>query len=220
MLTTHAPSDPPEVVAKLWDDITGVVGWDIGANTGESVHRMLPLFGHVHAWEPAGESFEALGVYWGRSPKVSLHWEAVADHDGYITMSARQGPIGTGQLTPDTTGHEPANGDWGDWGPPLEFRNVPCRSVDSLVSELGIPDVIKVDTEGHEGLVLRGANKLLDEGHTIWLIEFHSQPLYWECRQALEASYCRVETIRHPHYQEGSDEWLSHGWLRADSPHR
>jgi hypothetical protein len=44
------------------------------------------------------------------------------------------------------------------------------------------PDVIKIDVEGAELLVLRGARKTLQEGKPRVLLEVHSDSLKIECR--------------------------------------
>jgi hypothetical protein len=48
MSRTHAPSgwayrthDPEELHERLWGWVRGGVGWDIGANEGQSADRML-----------------------------------------------------------------------------------------------------------------------------------------------------------------------------------
>lgn len=212
-----APSDPDQ--ERLWAGVRGSFGWDIGANTGESLVRMSRLFGRVLCAEPCLESFTELrrtaACIGGR--KIDLLPGALAAHDGLLRMSAREGPIATGQLTPDVAGHEPADGDWGSWGPPVGVREIPCLTADTIARQYGAPDFIKVDTEGHEVLVLRGARKLMSgPAPPGWLIEFHSADLYDDCLKILgRAGYGLVETFRHPAYEPGSPLWHMHGWIRA-----
>lgn len=230
-MVTRAPSDPESVQGQLWAGIRSHVGWDIGANTGESTARMVEVFGHVYAFEPCAESFGDLQGAFGSHPKVRLFNFAVAEYDGVLTMTARANPIRTGQLTPDTTGREPADGDWGDWGPPVEFREIPCRSIDNLLltgiapggppasdAPLARPDVVKVDVEGHDVQVLQGAQMLLTTRAVTWLIEFHGPDLYKGCMDLLTGAGYAPETIRHPAYSPGSDFWHMHGWIRAEAP--
>ena len=217
-MVSPAPSDPAQEV--LWAGVRGRVGWDIGANSGESLVRMARLFSQVLCAEPCLESFTALrrtAACITVGCKIDLLPGAVAAHDGFLRMSARIGPIATGQLTPDVAGHEPPDGDWGSWGPPVEAREIPCLTADTIASQYGVPDFIKVDTEGHEAMVLAGAKKLLTGAAPPgWLIEFHSRELYDECLRALAwAGYGTVRTLRHPHYEPGSPLWHMHGWIRA-----
>ena len=173
-----APSDPDQ--ERLWEGVRGKIGWDIGANSGESLVRMAKLFSQVLCAEPCLESFTALRRTAAciTSCKIDLLPGAVAGHDGFLRMSERESPIATGQLTPDTAGREPADGDWGSWGPPVGFREIPCLTADTLALQYGLPDFIKVDTEGHEAMVLRGATNLLATVKPGWLIEFHAPDLY------------------------------------------
>jgi len=47
-------------------------------------------------------------------------------------------------------------------------RRLSCAG---LARELGLPDFMKIDTEGHEAAVLDGAQEILAEGRTDLLIE-------------------------------------------------
>jgi len=49
------------------------------------------------------------------------------------------------------------------------------------------PCVIKIDVDGGEGAVLKGASKLLDRKDTFWIIETHSAELERECEQILRS---------------------------------
>ena len=214
-MVTPAPSDPCQ--EALWEGVRGLAGWDIGANTGESLVRMCRLFSHVVCMEPALESYAALRATASciTCCRVDLLPGAVAGHDGFLRMSEREVPIQSGQLTPDTAGHEPADGDWGSWGPPVGFRDIPCLTVDTLARQYGEPDFIKVDTEGHELLVLQGAAQQMHGPKPGWLIEFHSPALHDRCEEILTAAGYAVETVRHPHYAPDNPDYYNHGWLRA-----
>lgn len=55
---------------------------------------------------------------------------------------------------------------------------VPLRTVDALCAELGFhPDVVKVDVEGYELAVLRGALRTLREDRPVLFLELHPQRL-------------------------------------------
>jgi hypothetical protein len=61
-------------------------------------------------------------------------------------------------------------------------------TLDSLASELARPCFIKVDVDGGEVDVLRGATQLLAKGRVDWLIETHSRDLEYECQALLGAA--------------------------------
>lgn len=212
--------DPPEITFMLWDGFGGGwggpplgTGWDIGANCGQSVPTMRRLFSHVISFEPYPESYEYCRVQY---PDLDIRNEAVSYQDGEIELALPPGEqTDTGQLvTAGTPDMEWSRKDWSD----VPRWKVPCRTVDSLARELGIPDFIKVDTEGHEVRVLDGATTVLDTAKTDWLIEVHSQANFAWCERELHARKYNVRVVRHPHYKEGGKMWKAHGWLQAYAP--
>ena len=58
-------------------------------------------------------------------------------------------------------------------------------ALDDLLAEIALPAVIKVDVEGAEAAVLRGADALIRRGHVGWLIETHAAALEAECLDLL-----------------------------------
>lgn len=68
-------------------------------------------------------------------------------------------------------------------------------ALDSLASRIETPCVVKVDVEGHEIDVLRGAAGLLERRGVSWIIETHSLELEKECVRALQGHDLRVRTV-------------------------
>jgi hypothetical protein len=158
----------------MWSAYSGVTGWDIGANDGQSVDRMLDLgFGFVVALEPAAES-------WGMPDEAGLRFSQ-----------------------------------W--WDDPITTRTVPCMTLDGMLDDYDIPDLVKIDTEGGEELVLKGAPGLLAERKTSWLIEFHSPKLRRACTAILEAAGYQADWLRNPHdFADHDDPELDvNGWIQA-----
>lgn len=217
MLDRGAPEDPLEIEQVLWRDAAGRLAFDVGANMGQSVGRLLSRgFTEVWAFEPAVESFEILQRDYGGDSSVHCWNEALSDHDGTLTTAVRQAPILTGQLV---AAEMPYHGEGSGpalaaWGPETGRRDVPCTTLDAVADESGVPDFVKIDTEGHELQVLRGGPRLLKAG-TRLLIEFHTDVLHDSCAELLEQSGYDVETVRHPHYPPDSYMWSRHGWLKA-----
>jgi FkbM family methyltransferase len=215
-----APGDPPELHELQWAGFKGAIGWDIGANMGQSVKLMLDRFDRVLAFEPAKESCVHLWGLYREDPRVTVFLFAVSDCVGNVELSERASPIDTGQLV---TRGMPYYGEYRGpntamWGGEVGVREVPCVSVDALAEQHGMPSFIKVDTEGHEGFVLAGAREVLaSPDRPSWLIEFHASVLYDQCVAMLESAGYAVETIRHPHYPDLGPESMfwQHGWIRA-----
>lgn len=207
--------DPPEVSEWLWDGFSGEYGWDVGANCGQSLPVMCQLFGRFTAFEPCPGSF---GFYQEHFSFADVRQLALSDHDGELELAfPAKEQKETGQLV--TVGLRGMEWEPEDWDA-VEKVTVPCRTADSLAAELGAPDFMKIDTEGHEDKVLAGAAGLLAAGKTNFLIEFHSPENRMRCVAALKDAGYRGQTIRHPHYKIGSQMWYQHGWLRAFAPSR
>lgn len=203
-----APIDPPEVHALLWDGYGGEVGWDIGANCGQTLPEMTKRFKTVHAFEPAEECWPYLAGFAG----VNLHKIALSDVNGTIDLVAIPDKIDTGQLvTGNCEGME-----WNPKSPNGVLRKLEARTVDSVAAELGVPSFMKIDVEGHEEKVLNGARGVLDEFTPDLLIEFHSPQLYDFILELLDdLAYADVQVVRHPHYPKESHLWHQHGWIKA-----
>jgi FkbM family methyltransferase len=211
--------DPPEVAAQLWEGLGGRVGFDIGANCGQSLAFMRTACPEVHAFEPGEEAFAYLVEHFpdAASVGVHLHNYAVSDVNGEVSLAAIPSQVATGQLvTPGTQGMEWSPENWDN----VPRRKVASRTVDDLAAFVAWPEVIKVDTEGHEAHVLRGAPMVLSERLTQWLIEFHSNELLHACEDMLQEAGYRTQVIRHPHYLPDTPLWHGHGWLKALGPLR
>jgi FkbM family methyltransferase len=133
----------------------GMVLVDVGANLGYYTllgGRQIGPRGQVHAFEPAPAQFRHLttNVRMNRLTNVLLNECAVTDRVGETDLFLSRGwNQGTHSLrvTPNSGGSS----------------KVKCTSLDAYVAEAGIGriDVIKMDVEGGELLVCRGAGDTL-----------------------------------------------------------
>ncbi len=205
-----AAIDPPEIWHRLWDGYEGAIGWDIGANCGQTVPIMLERFDQVIAFEPAEECWPYLQEFAGNLTWLPI---ALSDRNDTIDLVELTDKIDTGQLvTANTCGME-----WNPSQPGAQIRQVIAHTVDLLVDDgaLHAPDFMKIDTEGHELKVLFGAKKVLAVTRPDLLIEFHSPELHSSCQTLLEQFDYPAETVRHPHYRPGTPMFFQHGWIRA-----
>lgn len=205
-----APTDPPEVHRRLWDGYQGDVGFDIGANCGQTLPEMMSRFKSVIAFEPAEECWPYLEDFGGNITYLPI---AVSDADTNINLIAIPDKISTGQLVST----EAQGMEYDPTSDTAVNRLVIARTIDSLLEryEVPNPDFMKIDVEGHEHRVLFGARKTLATHRPDLLIEFHSKDLHAAVRDTLETLGYATETVRHPHYQPGTDLWFTHGWIRA-----
>ena len=56
---------------------------------------------------------------------------------------------------------------------PYVKTKVPTITIDKLISDYGIPDILKVDVEGAEWDLFEGAQNLLKTKDILWQVEFH-----------------------------------------------
>jgi FkbM family methyltransferase len=142
--------------------------WDIGANIGLYTAIFCEAVGsqgRVVAFEPVAECFEQLQVRFSNSPQVVLENIAIGSSDGVICMVLEANPLAS------THRVLAAGASVGS-----ESIEVEVRSVSSFVrSEPDlIPNVIKIDVEGHEGAVLDGMKELLSDARVRCIgIEVH-----------------------------------------------
>lgn len=193
-------SDPP-VIWEVYGRLAGQRAFDVGANGGMTTRLLAEHFTEVHAFEPAAESYDHLSS--GLPEHCWAHKVAVSDHDGHVTLDVRAGAMRYGELTTGNTLQQ-------SWTDHLGTRTVPCRTVDSLAAELGDPDFIKVDTEGHERAVIEGALETIDRCDPRLLIEVHDAD---HGRWIMGTLGGALTQIRHPAYQPGSHYFENHYYL-------
>lgn len=211
---TPAVPDPPEIENLLWSGFSQAhVGYDIGANCGQSFHHMRTFVKNIVAYEP---SFEA--VDWMKenlAPRNEIiRCIAVSDHVGSVDLYAMPGKIDSGQLVSAV-----ANMEW-DAPSPTFARSVPTTTIDTEVfdtySNLTPPGFIKIDVEGHEEQIIRGATRTIREVQPEFLIEIHDSQQGHSIKTSLEyfGGY-QVTPIRHPHYSFDSVLYWNHYWIKA-----
>jgi FkbM family methyltransferase len=207
------PTDPPEVEAQLWAGLKGALVFDVGARLGENMAHFAGRFAAVVAVEPDAACYDALCErFAGECIPV---FAAASDVTGTVALAEvttkNLGQVTT-LVTPGTDAMEWSPGDWAT----TTRRTVPSITLDDLAAKHGTPDLVVIDTEGHEVKALEGAKGILAAGGTNWLIEFHGEELRAQCVGLLLGAGLRVRTIRHPHYAVGSHMYNNHGWIRGE----
>jgi FkbM family methyltransferase len=134
---------------------------DVGAHTGTFIEQALRIAPESHhiAVEPIPEMASALRE---RFPAVEVHEVALADAPGEATFNyipTRPAVSGL-ELRPDL-----------ELDAPTELT-VDVRTLDELVPAGASPAVLKIDVEGGELNVLKGAERLLSEAHPTIVFEW------------------------------------------------
>jgi FkbM family methyltransferase len=135
---------------------------DIGANVGEVLEEMVaiaPQGRHV-AYEPLPDLAADLAR---RFPQVDVRNAAVSDSTGKTPFYRVRSASTRSSLSP--AGLDPND---------LEPIQVRVEVLDDALPRDYVPALIKIDVEGNEAAVLRGAKRLLAEHHPIVIFE-HGQ---------------------------------------------
>lgn len=143
---------------------------DVGANRGEYTLMLARRAdrGRTYAFEPVDTLFPRLraNVRLNRLSNVVTVRAAAHHYDGHCTFYINRHKVRTGlsSLSPSDYFAEEKP----------EEQTVPCVRLDSALGEAGRVDLVKIDVEGHEIDVLRGATHILDAFSPIVIFEFGS----------------------------------------------
>jgi FkbM family methyltransferase len=151
----------------------GVIAVDVGANEGVYTHAFARTGALVEAFEPQPDCLRVLRSYARRHPNVHVRGEALGatDCEGTLRVPLRHGHVVSGWASLRDAGHTGAE--------PAVEHNVQIRTLDSFA----FPDVavIKIDVEGYELDVIRGARQTIATCRPLLLVELeqrhHSDPI-------------------------------------------
>jgi len=154
----------------------GMVAIDVGASVGMFVLAATKLGASVVSFEPDAVdrlALEALAKSLD-DVEVVIRPEAVSDEDGEIEMFFT--PV-SGGSKPAPSGSDRLN-TFGLAAAGAQTTTAPCRSIDSVVREMGIERVhlIKVDTEGWEKRILVGAKETLRRDTPLLRVACYHRP--------------------------------------------
>ena len=172
---------------------------DAGASHGEfSAAAGIAFPGlRIHAFEPLPDVFEDLRFVLARFPGATAHPVALGDAEGEASLY-RSENAGSSSLLPIREEHERAFPGTGTVG----RETVRVATLDRMVEEHGLelapPVLLKIDVQGFEDRVLRGAERTLERTDLL-IVEmslvplFQGQPLAGEVTAAIEAAGFRSE---------------------------
>jgi FkbM family methyltransferase len=170
----------------------GDVVYDCGANLGLYDRFLVSALGagRVVAFEPSAENRRFLAInlaMGGISDRVTVLPLALADEDGVAEFQVDDVQTTSGTLS-KVTGGAPSEGRRNLRLAPLT-EQVLCRRLDTVVrdEELPPPDVIKIDVEGAEAFLLRGATGILSERRPRLVVELHGAAVAREVIELLHA---------------------------------
>lgn len=137
---------------------------DIGAHIGISIHCWAPRFQRVVAFEPMVDHYDCLKENVKKFSNVEIHNCGLSDETKTMRAAYRTGKnSGSFQFVTD------------DWQPnPKKIQpqiyQIPSKRLDAF--ELEEVDLIKIDVEGWELEVLKGAKQTILKNQPTLMIEF------------------------------------------------
>jgi FkbM family methyltransferase len=186
----------------------GQVLFDIGANVGYYTilgARLVGPRGRVVAVEPVVRNLAHLyrHIVMNKAYNVLIVSAACSDTVSLATFSLGQN-YAMGSLV-DNDGERNEG--------KKELLLVPTVTVDAMVKQLRIsPDVVKVDVEGAELSVLKGAQTTLCEARPRIFLSTHSEALRHACLEYLKEFGYTIEVLSQ--YNTGPAEFLAK-WVEA-----
>ncbi len=159
-LGTSKEENAFQVQKRLFGDISDIIIFDVGAYIGQvtSIYKNTFPTAVIHCFEPFPESFEKLHQLCG-DKSINAYNTALADKEGVATF----------QINTDSTCNSffprPENGMryYSEQSRNIREIQVQTTTLDGFCEKLGIPaiDILKLDVEGAEIKVLKGAIKKL-----------------------------------------------------------
>jgi FkbM family methyltransferase len=150
----------------------GATFFDLGASYGLytlAAARAIGPSGRVFAFEPSAEALASLRdhlVLNNVTDRVETLQAAVSDRSGSVSFFEQDG-YGTLAREITETGHEYLHGT-------LRRADVDATTIDEFCGARGVwPDVLKIDVDGAEGKVLRGAVAFFGRRRGVVLLEMH-----------------------------------------------
>lgn len=168
-----------------------IVVFDVGANVGQWTEALLTAAGRVglqdlqiHAFEPSAYTCDRLAKRLGGT-SVVLNRLGLSEHAGEAILHIRHPGAGVNSLHASTSGHAE-----------VKTEQIPLSTVDHYCTDRGIDRVhmLKVDTEGHDLSVIRGARSMLTE-HRIAVVQFEYNHRWIFARAYLRDAFQEFEPL-------------------------
>lgn len=182
----------------------GQVGFDVGANRGVYAKIMAGCGARVVAFEPDADSAATLREACAGLP-VEIVEAAVSDEIGSIEFyrDLRPGLQGLASSVNRLRGMEDKT----------EKVVVPRLTLDGFCAERGIaPNLIKIDVEGHESAVIRGASGIIADCRPFILFEFWEswwhrgiEEIFDHLYRDYELKIAQTGELAYQYYKERSD---------------
>lgn len=146
----------------------GDIVLDVGANWGRYSARFARLVGpsgRVHSFEPDPANCETIAAIGRKTRNVQVHCGGLSDAEGEAVLYV---PVEGGRRMTALASIEPPDG-------PCEEQRMRLWALDDVLDQTVDPDFVKIDVEGHEMAVLRGARRTLERSRPGLLVEIEQR---------------------------------------------
>lgn len=200
--------DPFQDIARRLCGRPEPVIFDVGAHKGESITRFKKVIPgcKIHAFEPGPIAFESLEKNTKSMDGVVLNNFALGQRVGPKTFyeHSRTDMSSALRLSTDS------------WSYAINKSLVAMSTMDQYCLDKNIPliDVVKIDTQGFDLEVIKGASALLDQSRIFLVLTeiifsdmYKDLPKVTEVFELLDSHAFRLVTIYPFHYQGGLASW-------------
>jgi FkbM family methyltransferase len=147
---------------RLLSHIDAPMILDVGANVGQSLSMYASVFptSTIHSFEPSRGAFETLERLAESLPNTTAHRLALGDHEGEAILHSNPQLHYTNSLLPRPHG---ARRYYPQEAELVTEERVPLTTLDTFVAShsIGHVHILKLDVQGAEGMVLKGAEGIL-----------------------------------------------------------
>jgi FkbM family methyltransferase len=181
----------------------GEIAIDVGANEGIFSRFLAKRFKIVHAIEANPEVIPAL--QYDLPANVMIHLFAAWDKNELVRFTKFA-----------SSGHSSAyfKNEGLATGPPIDFVDWPGIPLDGLELN-GWVNFIKIDVEGAEVQVVRGAERIIREHRPILVIEVHAKDNFIPLATMFFNWHFSIKRIDHPYYDDQNPFKAEHFWLHV-----
>lgn len=157
--------DPFYDMQQITKSQPSIVVFDVGANVGQTIDSFRRIIAHpkLHAFEPGQQAFEELQDTYSGIPDLYLNNCALGAEPGVMEFIENTEPTMSSFLEPSVA----------CWGAIKQRVQVNVKTIDGYCADLGVDaiDILKLDTQGFDLKVIKGANRLLTRNkiHLIYM---------------------------------------------------
>lgn len=182
-------SDPFFDLAELARRSHARLFFDIGCHHGDTLLRFIEsgMTCPVAAFDPFGGNIERAKTQLSQYPQITFHQLALSDRNGTATFYLNSNEQTSSLLPNDTGNRESFAADT----TPTGSCEVATRTLDTWTAENGVnvSGVIKCDTQGAEGLVIRGGKSFIRDH----CVAFYGEVMLGD----MYRGQCSFEEMRH-----------------------